>query len=69
MGTESAAAAAQLLGRQEKGVTALRRCYVVKNLTTCLEIVLGSVEVPGPQRFHLLSVQATGSRCTKLSGK
>ena len=27
-GTESAAAAAQLLGRQEKGVTALRRCYV-----------------------------------------
>ena len=27
-GTESAAAAAQLPGRQEKGVTALRRCYV-----------------------------------------
>ena len=52
--TESATTAAQLPGRQEKGVTALRRCYVCKNLTTWLEIVLGSAEVPGPQRFSFV---------------
>ena len=50
-GTESAATAAQLLGRQEKGVTTLR---CVKNLTTWLEIVLGGTEVPGPQRFSFV---------------
>ena len=40
-GTESAAAAAQLPGHQEKGVTALRRCYVCQ-------------EVPGPQRVSFV---------------
>ena len=53
-GTESAAAAAQLPGFQEKGATALRRCYVCPR---------------SPKTLIWYSMQTTGPRCTKLSGK
>ena len=53
-GTESAAAAAQLPGRQEKGVTALRRCYVCQEPNHMAWDCPRWRGIPGPQRFSFV---------------
>ena len=66
---EKGAAAAQLPGRQEKGVTALRRCYVCQEPNHMARDCPRWRGSPRSPKTHLLSVQTTGLRCTKLSGK
>ena len=53
-GTESAAAAAQLPRRQEKGVTALRRCYVCQEPDHMTRDCPRRRGIPGPQRVSFV---------------
>ena len=68
-GTGLAATAAQLLGCQEKETTASRRCYICQGPNHMARDCLRRCENPRPRKSLLLLMQATGSHCTKLSGK